>query len=384
MAKKVAIIGAGPSGCACAYYSLKNPEIYVDMYDYKPILSTILPTGNGRCNFAYGEFDFKSLASFYPRGEKFLYSVFSQYSTADTLAFFDEIGIETYMQDDLRYFPLSNSSREIQQVLSNKLLKNRKFKYIKEKIQNIEEIRQKYDYVVIATGSNPQILNELISLNISTIPFKQALVALKIQETYLFQIPGVVLKNVTAKFKNYKLCDDFLITHKTLSGPLMYKISSLMAFEDFPYSVFLNFTQFSKIEDFSKYFENFILENNNKNFINIVSEIVPNSFAQMLFMLSKTDKSIKCHQVSKEIRQKFIDLLFNFKVTVVSTQKDGETVKAGGVNTDFINPKTMMLKDVNNLFVIGEMLNVDGFCGGFNLQNCWSTGAICGKYLADI
>ena len=77
-------------------------------------------------------------------------------------------------------------------------------------------------------------------------------------------------------------------------------------------------------------------------------------------------------------------MLFDFKINVVSTQKDGETVKAGGVDTDFVNSKSMMIKNTENLFVIGEMLNVDGFCGGFNLQNCWSTGAICGKYLSNV
>ena len=384
MGKKVAIIGAGPSGCICAYYALKNSQTSVDMYDFRPILSTILPTGNGRCNLAFAEFDFKTLASYYPRGEKFLYSIFSQFSTSDTLSFFEEIGIETYMQDDLRYFPMSNSSKEIQQVLADKLLKNKKFKFIKEKIENICEIKKQYDYVVIATGSNPQILKELSALNIATIPFKQSLVALKVQEAFLYQIPGVVLKNVTAKFKNYQLCDDFLITHKTLSGPLMYKISSLMAFENFPYSVSLNFTSFLDVDAFAKYFEKFITENNNKNFLNVVSELVPNSFAQLLFVLLKVDKSIKCHQVSKEMRQKFVNSLFDFKINVVSTQKDGETVKAGGINTDFVNSQSMMIKNTENLFVIGEMLNVDGFCGGFNLQNCWSTGAICGKYLSNV
>ena len=86
---KIAVIGGGPAGCACAYF-LKQKGIYPVIFEKNSILKTLLPTGGGRCNLAYGDFDIKSLASNYPRGEKFLYSVFSRFSTAETLAFFEE------------------------------------------------------------------------------------------------------------------------------------------------------------------------------------------------------------------------------------------------------------------------------------------------------
>jgi len=116
---KVAIIGAGPAGCMCAYYASQNSEVVI--FDFAKPLHTLLYTGGGRCNLAYAEYDFRELAKFYPRGEKFLYSLFSRFSTADTVDFFNEIGVESYIQDDLRIFPTSNSAKEVREKFLNNL-----------------------------------------------------------------------------------------------------------------------------------------------------------------------------------------------------------------------------------------------------------------------
>ena len=382
MGKKIAIIGGGPAGCICAYFALKNPENNVTVYDFKPLMSTVLPTGNGRCNLAYGEFDFKELAKFYPRGEKFLYSVFSRFSTVDTLDFFEQIGIKTYMQNDLRYFPVSNSSKEIQKTFISVLNKHKNFKLIKEKISNLNMLLAKYDAVVVATGGNEKFLQEISSLGIKTIPFKQSLVALKTNIPALYQLAGVSFKNVSAKFGKYREKGDILIAHDAITGPLIYKISSLMAFEKIPYNVYFNFTDFENFNEFDKYFENLIKENKNKDFVNIISQIVPYSFADFLLVISKIPKKMKANQITKICRKAIAEKIFSFNIEIISTKKHGETVKAGGVDTDFINPKNMQSKLNSKLYFIGEVLNVDGFCGGFNLQNCWSTGAICGQWLA--
>ena len=120
--KKVAIIGAGASGCICAYHLLKA-GLEVTLYDKNLPLRTLLPTGGGRCNLAHAEFDFKELAKNYPRGEKFLYSVFSKFSTADTLCMFEEMGIKTYIQPDGRIFPESDSAKDVQESILKHLRK---------------------------------------------------------------------------------------------------------------------------------------------------------------------------------------------------------------------------------------------------------------------
>ena len=109
--KSVAIIGGGPAGCMCGYFASQDNDVTI--FDFKQPLQTLLYTGGGRCNLAYSEYDFRELAKFYPRGEKFLYSVFSKFSTAETIEFFKKIGVDTYVQDDLRIFPTSNSAGDV-------------------------------------------------------------------------------------------------------------------------------------------------------------------------------------------------------------------------------------------------------------------------------
>ena len=107
---KIGIIGGGPAGIFCALFASEKEDNEIYIFDKQDILKTLLPTGGGRCNLAYGEFDFKELAKNYPRGEKFLLSVFSKFSTTDTFAFFEQIGVKTYMQEDFRFVTEANSS----------------------------------------------------------------------------------------------------------------------------------------------------------------------------------------------------------------------------------------------------------------------------------
>ena len=118
--KNIAIVGAGASGCLCAYFLLKA-GLEVTLFDIASPLRTLLATGGGRCNLAHAEYDFKELAKNYPRGEKFLYSVFSKFGTYETIALFNELGIETYTQDNGRIFPTSNSSKDVQKKILNKI-----------------------------------------------------------------------------------------------------------------------------------------------------------------------------------------------------------------------------------------------------------------------
>ena len=120
--QQIAIVGAGASGCLCAYFLLKA-GFEVTIFDKGSPLRTLLPTGGGRCNLAHAEYDFKELAKNYPRGEKFLYSVFSKFSTYDTLSLFSELGVETYTQGNGRIFPTSNSARDVREKISSKIKK---------------------------------------------------------------------------------------------------------------------------------------------------------------------------------------------------------------------------------------------------------------------
>ncbi|MBQ8669204.1 aminoacetone oxidase family FAD-binding enzyme [bacterium] len=377
----IAIIGAGPAGCVCAYYLLKA-GYDVSIFDGGKFLRTLLPTGGGRCNLAHAEFDFKELAKNYPRGEKFLYSVFSKFSTSDTLAFFDEIGVKTYTQDDNRIFPISNSSEDVK----TKILKSiQNATFIKEKVEQIEKLTNGYklktnksiyafDIVVVAIGGHSkfEIFNPL---NINIITPTQALVGLTTKENFA-EISGVSLKNVTALgFKNIK-SDDILFTHRGITGPLIYKISSLKARDEFPYKLSLKLVENFDLQDE-------LNKNSQKEIKNLLGQYVPKSFAIWLLEDLQINPETPCHKINGNTRNQIMNKLQNFEITITGKVPDGEVVTCGGVDLKEVNPKTLENKQHKNLYFCGEVLDIDGFCVGFNLQNCWSTGYIVAQSIIN-
>lgn len=348
----IAIVGAGASGCICAYYLLKA-GLNVTLFDKGSPLRTLLPTGGGRCNLAHAEYDFKELAKNYPRGEKFLYSVFSRFSTSDTIEMFEEIGIKTYTQENGRIFPESNSAKDVRLAILKSI---KKVKIIKKEITSFHDLKN-FDTIIIATGgkSGYELAKEA-GLNI--INPRPSLVGLNTKEDFK-ELSGTVV-------------NDVLFTHFGISGPYVYKISADKAFAEFPYE--LSFDLCPELTDLQSILNAYP----HKEIKNILSEYVPQKIAK--FILKGVNEGVnegaKAHQINGKTRDLILDKLHNFKVTVTGTNKGEETVTAGGVDLDEINPKTMETKKVPNLYCIGEVLNIDGYCGGFNLQNAWSTAYV--------
>ena len=133
---KIAVIGGGPSGVIFSIFAAeKNYDITI--FEKGDVLKTLLQTGNGRCNITYNEPDFKELTKFYPRGNKFLYSIFAQFNAFDTIKFFESLGVKLYTQDDNRMFPVSNNAKDVQRALLKKLSQFKNVKIIKEKVENM-------------------------------------------------------------------------------------------------------------------------------------------------------------------------------------------------------------------------------------------------------
>lgn len=381
--KSVAIIGAGPAGCVCAKF-LRNNGFCPIIFDKGKYLRTILPTGGGRCNLAHAEFDFKNLTKNYPRGEKFLYSVFSKFGTEDAIQFFKQLGIETYTQEDNRIFPKSNSSKDVQEKLL-KALKGCKF--VSEKVLSIEKLDNCYkiitnkssyafDVVIVSTGGhgNWDIFNKM-DLNI--IPPTQALVGLVTKENFS-AISGVSIKNVKTYGKEFKNTDngDIIFTHKGISGPLIYKISSIFARKEMPYKLV-----FQLVKDLDLQAE--LNKNPHKEIKNLLGQFVPKSFAEFVLGNLDIEKDTPCHKITGKLRDKIYKKLTTFEVTIISKVPDGEVVTCGGIDLKEINSKTMESKKYPNLYFCGEVLDIDGFCGGFNLQNCWSTAFVVAQSVCN-
>lgn len=363
---KVGIIGGGPAGCFCAYHLQNACEVTI--FEQSSPLKTLLVTGGGRCNLAHNEYDFRELTKFYPRGGKFLYSVFSRFATAETLEFFRSIGVETYVQEDNRIFPASNSAANVREKFLAALhvdIKKERALRVNQTDGGLEVVTDagsyKFDCVVLAVGGHAGY-NIVKYLGHNIIDPKPALVGLKTDKLFP---SGVVLKSVKTKICKTVLQDDLLFTHNGISGPLAFKISSLNARENFPYRISLDFV--GEI-DLQKMFD----ENPHKTLKNLVGELVPKSFAAAICPAGET----KCSQVSAKVREELHKNLTALELNILGIAGGGEVVTCGGVDLNEINPKTMESKLVPGLYFCGEVMDIDGFCGGFNLQNCWSTAYI--------
>ena len=382
MTKSIAIIGAGASGCLCAYFLLKSGAS-VTLFDKGTPLRTILPTGGGRCNLAHAEYDFRELAKNYPRGEKFLYSIFSKFSTVETLEIFKEMGINCYVQDNGRIFPKSDSAKEVRETILRQISSA---DILKEEVVEVKPIDAGfkvrtlkatyfYDVVIISTGGHSGY--ELVrSLGIKIIEPQPSLVGLNTKENFK-ALSGIVVKG--CKYTDGKLIDveeDLLFTHFGVSGPLIYTISSIKAFEKMPYK--LNIDLAPQLIDLQKDLNIYP----HKEIKNILAKYLPQKLAS--FVLNDIDETTKAHKINGKTRDFILKRIHNFEIEIVSTNKGEETVTAGGIDLDEINPKTLQFKKYQNLYAIGEVLNIDGFCGGFNLQNAWSTAYICSQSLIEI
>ena len=394
---KIGIIGGGPAGIFTAVFASENPDNEILIIDKQDILKTLIPTGGGRCNLAYGEFDFRELVKYYPRGEKFLLSVFSKFSTADTLEFFEKIGVKTYMQEDFRIFPESNSSSDVRNKLLDKI-KKQNIKIIKEEVTDTEIKNGKFiiktknrdifvDNLVISTGGRGigQKLAKKLGHNI--IPIKPALCALKTEEMDFYDLSGMTIKNLFAEvsFENKKVTEqegNLLFTHFGISGPLSYKISSYCAYINFskakPLNIKINLTN---LKNFEEVLIESIKTNPQKDILNVVDTYIPRGLAEKILLKNKINPKTKSGQLKKEDRKKIVKNFTEFKMNVTAVKNGEEIVTAGGVDLNEVNPKTMESKIIKNLYFCGEVLDIDGLTGGFNLQNCWSTGYICATAL---
>ena len=361
---KVAVIGGGPAGCMCAYFL--QDKFDVTVFDKSSPLKTLLPTGAGRCNLAHAEYDFKELAKNYPRGEKFLYSVFSKFSTSDTIDFFESIGVKTYIQPDMRIFPVSNSAKDVREKFLKSL---KKVKFLKEEVLKIDKGfsivtncgNYPADFVIISIGGHSSY-DFLRHSGFNIVEPKPALTGLRTKEDFS-SLSGVSINGI-------------LFTHKGISGPEVYKISSLKARDDFPYKL-----RFDLIGEIDLQCE---LNNNpQKSIKNLLSNYVPKSLGEFILKQLHVNPDEKCHQINGALRDKILNELRNFEVTVTSTVPDGEVVTAGGVDLKEINPKTMESKLLAGIYFCGEVMDIDGFCGGFNLQNCWSTAYVASQAVLE-
>ena len=405
---KVIVIGGGPAGMLAAIFAARKGEEVVLIEKNEKLGKKLFITGKGRCNIT-NSCDTQDLFSNIVSNHKFMYSGFYSFSNYDVVDFFEELGIKTKIERGNRVFPRSDKSSDVIFALAKELkrlkvsihlnsevtriiVKDKQFKGVEYRKNNIIY----GDKVIIATGgiSYPitgstgdgyKFARTMGHCVTKTYP---SLVPFNIKESHIIkELQGLSLRNIEIKIflKNKEIYKDFgelLFTHFGVSGPVILSASSnctnylpgsdLLLKIDLKPALSNEQLDDRIVRDFA--------EISNKQFKNSLDKLLPRKLIPVIISLSKIDPEKPINVVTKEERQNLVGLIKGLELNIASTREFKEAIiTQGGVDIRDINPSTMESKLVSGVYFAGEVLDIDGLTGGYNLQIAWSTGYLAGN-----
>ncbi len=398
----VCVIGAGPAGMmAAGHAAMQGVSVILLEKNSRPG-EKLLITGGGRCNVTNYELDVRTFLKKYKDSDKYLFSAFSQFSTKDTLEFFNKRGVPTKVEAEGRVFPQSDKAESIWNVLID---------FIKEQKVDIETNATVYSITkdsvklkdgkeifakkfILATGgtSRPETGSTgdgfpwLKSLGHTIIDSNSSLVPLSIKDNWVKKLQGVTLTNIKiSTFQNNtkqeSIKGKILFTHFGVTGPTILNISKdvgeLLKYGEVEIRIDLlpSHDHGMLNAELQKLFTN----ESNKKIKNSLSGLIPSAIVDPVIELSKIDPDAQNNKISKEMRMKLIETIKNLSFQVDKLLgNDKAIVSSGGVSLDEVDFKTMRSKIVPNLYLIGDVLNIDRPSGGYSLQLCWTTGFVAG------
>jgi predicted Rossmann fold flavoprotein len=403
----VAVVGGGPAGMMAAGRAGELGKKVILLEKNKELGIKLLLTGKGRCNVTNAESDLRKLVERYGKNGSFLYQPFFIFGPKSTIDFFEKLGLKTKVEHGQRVFPLSNRAQDVLNILINYVKESnveivpdcRVLKMEKEKNKIIKLITTKGDvfaknYILCTggkafpgTGSNGDGLLWLEKIGHTIAEPMPSLVPIKIREDYGQELQGLSLKNVDIKvwqngknkFSEFGEC---LFAHFGLSGPIILDISKRVGelLKAGGVELSLDLKPALDFETLDKRLQRDFAKYSNKMFKNSLDDLLPQKIIPLIIKLSGINSEKKANAITKEERQALVKLLKDVRMTVDGLLGFEEAIiTAGGVITKEIDAKTMRSKIIDNLFFAGEIIDVDGPTGGFNLQICWSTGYLAGS-----
>ena len=407
--KKVVIIGGGAAGLKTAIsaaYKYKDcaAEIVIIEKNNRPARKVMI-TGKGRCNVC-NNCDIDTLINNIPRNPRFLYSAFSAFTPDDTMTFFESVGVPLKTERGNRVFPVSDKAVDIVDALVNtakangvKIINGEVTAVLTEngavsgvKLASGEVMPA--DSVVIATGgvsypttgSTGDGYRFAKTLGHTITDVSGSLVPMNCHEGFCTHLSGLTLKNVTLSlFENgkkksvYSEMGEMLFTHFGISGPLVLSASAYVKAGK-EYSVLIDLKPALSLEMLDSRILRDFSELLNKDFANSLDGLLPKSLIPVVVKLSGIDRDKKVNQISREERLRLCEVIKKFPLHITGLRPVEEAIiTRGGVSVKEINPATMESKLVSGLFFAGEVIDVDAFTGGFNLQIAFSTGYLAGQ-----
>ena len=403
---KVIVIGAGPAGIMAAITAAENHKVLLIDSNEK-IAKKLFITGKGRCNITNAK-DIGDFFDYIPGNPHFLYSALYSFTNNDVIEMIENEGTKLKVERGGRVFPESDKSSEIIKALSKKLSKAKVDIRLNSKVTDVffendiiksVEIngseRISADYFIIATGgaSYPltgsrgegQVLAEKMGHKI--IDLKPSLVPVELNGDWFKELIGLTLKNIKLDIldsKNkvkYSNQGEMKFTSYGISGPIVLSGSRFIDYKD-TYSISIDLKpsldekelDLRIQKDFKKYI--------NKDFRNSLDDLLPQKMIPLIIKLSMIDPYKKVNEITKVERRNLVNAIKNIKGKVKGLRPLAEAiVTSGGVSTLEIDPSTMKSKIINNLSFAGEVIDIDAFTGGYNVQIALSTGYLAGKYL---
>lgn len=404
--KKCVIIGAGASGLIAGAECAKLGNEVVIIEKMQRAGRKLMITGKGRCNVTNACFDVEELIQNVPTNPRFLYSAFSTFMPYDTIALIEDMGVPTKIERGNRVFPVSDKSVDIVDALvDNAKQSGAKIIQGTAKAFELEDNRIKAiilengekiyaDSFAICTGGKSYPLTGSTgdgytlaeSVGHTVTELRPSLIPLVCSNNFIPRLQGLSLRNIAIKVfdGDKQIYDDFgemLFTHYGVSGPVILSASAHMKNpKEHSYKLYIDLKPALDYKTLDKRLQRDFAENNNKDFINSLSALLPNKIIPIIVGLSGIAPSTKCNQITKEQRTGLVNLQKNFKLDVTDFRPIEEAiVTSGGINVKEINPKTMQSKIIDNLYFAGEVIDVDAYTGGFNLQIAFSTGYLAGQ-----
>lgn len=410
--KKVIVVGGGAAGLmASGTLASDGFDVILAERNDRPGRKLMI-TGKGRCNVTNNCTMINELVENVPTNGRFLHSAFSAFMPYDTMDFFESRGVELKIERGERVFPASDKAVDIVDALTSfskdsgaRQIKARVNKLIIEdgQVKGVEtEDGEKLfgDAVVVATGGVSYPLTgstgdgyELArQAGHTVIAPKPSLVPLVCHEGFCSDLQGLSLRNVaisvidSEKYKEvYRDFGEMLFTHFGVSGPLILSASAhLKDMKPRKYEIHIDLKPALSYEQLDARVQRDFLENSNRNFINALDKLLPKKIVPVVVKLCGVKPSLKVNQVTREMRARLVNILKDIRLTVLDLRPVEEgIVTSGGVNVKEINPKTMESKITKGLYFAGEVIDVDAYTGGFNLQIAFSTGYLAAKSIKE-
>lgn len=364
-------------------------------------------TGKGRCNVTNGK-DISEFFDYIPTNPYFLYSSLYTFTNEDVIKFFENRGIKLKEERGERIFPASDKSSDVIKGLEGALKEKginiilgdgvKKINQDDKLIKSVTlESGRKFDcdHVIIATGgasypqtgSNGDGYRFAKELGHRIVDIKPSLVPLEINENWIQELQGLSLRNIQLTLKNgankvlFKEQGEMLFTHFGVSGPLVLSASSYIKPHE-KYEISINLKPALSEKDLDLRIQKDFLQYNNKDFKNALNDLFPKKLIPVMIKLSSIPEDQKVNTITKEQRRYFVNLISSLTMKVKGLRSVEEAiVTSGGINTKEIDPSTMKSKLIDNLSFAGEVIDVDAFTGGYNVQIALSTGYIAGSKL---